>query len=659
MGTRAKVRKAIDFQTMDCLRCGAKRVLGQPCAECQLKPPAGEVNASVVQRRTAVTRVRESLADESVVVKPDELGLPTYEDLGEYLEGFSGALSGLIAAPLSNESVARMVEVERQLQGIKRRCSGHSRLRPFIAQHEAVAQIVAHFSELWATYAQALQAPALDEAQHLASQGQKLIDAAAEEVRNYTSLVESTRAFEDQTIPDILERSLNALAISYPGLDLLGLDRLGAQEAQRVTGVPAQPGHGAQFLILDAVGSVHFDPERLRRLFRETARLCKENALLADVASHPGALEGLATSQRLVYEALEVFESALSRVKDERALMRRIIKFYGEIYEDVASPILAWYNLVAGIKAKSYAKLIQHDATELARSLTRQDRTAFLLEDDGAFLRNASQHGNSFTMEGAYITFRLRSYQQIMRREEVIDRIFSFVESILAMNWSLTNALALLGIEVPVTEDDASYMNLTPFRLARLWLESRGTKVVEARESSSSWELTLSMDSDDVFAWALAFAQHVPEGISNVSVRVPGAVYPLVVPLAAFENFEDAQEAAKTPVDYVIALLEFRAKCTVDGSSILTTEDLQYAVGAIGLLLLKKDDLSLIPSLRKVHKMTISHSVPEVTSVVKRVFELTRAPSGSSDRQLETTLNTWIEGSAPPRPAGEAVTVLK
>ncbi|UEJ83546.1 hypothetical protein Bra3105_04325 [Brachybacterium halotolerans subsp. kimchii] len=430
------------------------------------------MNAFVVQRRTATRRVQEGLADQSVVTEQDEAGLPTCEELGNYLDNFADALSGLIADSASSESVARMVEAERLLQGMERRCSNHPRLRPSIAQHEVVAKVIEHFLELWPTYSRALQAPALDEAQRLASQGQNLIDAATEELGKYYTLLESVRAYEDHSIPNLFERSLNALASSYPGLDLLDLDRLGAQEAARLTGVLAQPGQGAQFLILDALGSVHFDPKRFHHVLGEASRLCQESSQISEVASQSGALEGLATSSRLVYEALEGFEAALSRVKDEQALMRRIIKFYGEIYEDVASPILAWYNLVAGIKSQPYTKLIQDDATALARSLTRQGQTAFLLQDDGAFLRNASQHGNSFIFEGDHVIFQLRSYQETISRAGVIDRIFSFVESVLAMNWSLMNDLARLGIEVPLKEDDASYMNLTAFRLATLWLES-------------------------------------------------------------------------------------------------------------------------------------------------------------------------------------------
>lgn len=642
---------------MECSRCGADRILGQPCTECHLKPRFGEVNAFVVNRRTAVARVQESL-DEAQVTDSKALELPTEEELGEYLHDFSEALGGLSFAPVSTDSVAKMVAVERLLQDMARRCADHPRLRPSIVQHKTIAHIIDLFSELWPTYSQALQAAAPDEAQRLANQGQKKIDAASSRLEDYHSLVESTRAYEDLSNPDLLERSLHALSISHPGLDLLGLDQLGAQRSEQLIGVSAQPGLGVQFLLLNAVSSVHFDPDRFQHLLRETSRLCEDEVQVTHVASQPDALDGLATSSRLMYEALEAFESALMRVKDDQAVMRRIIKFYGEFYEEVASPVFAWYNLIAGIKAQPYAKLIQKDATELARSLARQEQTAFLLEDDGAFLRHASHHGNSFTVEQELIVFRLRSYDEAKSRDEIINLIMSFMESVFAMSWSLTNALARLNIEVPMSEEDLSYMNMGPFQLTRRWFQSKAI-LVNAEERPRSWEFTLSMESDDILNLAVALAQNTPEDISEVSVRVPGAGTVLNVPSEAFDQYVAAKKTAEVSVDHLVALIELRAKCTTSGNPILTLEDLQYAAGCIGLLVLKKADFSLLPSLRKIHKLSIAHSARVVTNTAKRVFALTRTLDKAADPRLETTLNSWTNGPAPVLPTFEAVTVHK
>ncbi|MGP9684027.1 hypothetical protein [Brachybacterium sp. AOP3-A1-3] len=504
-----------------------------------------------------------------------------------------------------------------------------------------------------------MQAPDLGQAQRLADQGQSQIDAASEVVAKHARMVEATRAYEDAATPDLLERSINALTLSFPGLDLRSLDRLGAREAERLIGIPAEVGLGAHFLILDSVSSAHFDPERFHTLLRETSRLCSDDSRLSVVASQSSALEGLATSSRLVYEAWEVFESTLLRIRDDDTLMRRTIKFYGDFYEDVAGAFLAWYNLVAGIKEKPYAKLIQLDTTELARSLSRQERTAFLLQDDGASLRNASQHGNSFTLDGDEVIFKLRSYDGTLSRAEVIDRIFSFVESILAMSWSLRNALARLDIEVPLKANDAAYMNLTPFRLATLWLESDSSNLVDAKETATTWEFTMAIDQREVAPMALTFAQKLPEDVAAVSVRTPSSHTSLIVPFAAYERFHAAHDAALEPVHQVMALVVFRSECMVNGKAIVTPSDLMYTVATIGLPLLQKDDLSLIPLLRRVYSLTISYSVPDITRVVKGVFEVTRAPGAVRRLKLEATLTDWMNGPAPTFPAFQAVTVSK
>lgn len=117
MGSQKNRQKAIGFQIVDCSRCGADRVLGQPCAECKMKPRSGEVNSLVVQRRTAVARVQEALLDQSVIADQAGPGIPTYEELNTYLDDFVDALGRLISDPISSDSIARMVEVQRHLRG--------------------------------------------------------------------------------------------------------------------------------------------------------------------------------------------------------------------------------------------------------------------------------------------------------------------------------------------------------------------------------------------------------------------------------------------------------------------------------------------------------------------------------------------------------------
>lgn len=58
------------------------------------------------------------------------------------------------------------------------------------------------------------------------------------------------------------------------------------------------------------------------------------------------------------------------RESDSETLLRRTIKFFGEVYEDVGGPLCAWYNLLGNLKQQPYLKLIQqNDVTKLAQNL--------------------------------------------------------------------------------------------------------------------------------------------------------------------------------------------------------------------------------------------------------------------------------------------------
>ncbi|SDQ67677.1 hypothetical protein SAMN04489742_2088 [Arthrobacter crystallopoietes] len=559
----------------------------------------------------------------------------------------------------SAEAIAQIVHSERSLERLRAKCIEHPRLRPEIAKHRAITRCVLTLTKLWPTYAEALQAPTLDEAIKLSDNGQKIIDAASEEIGSYEDLVESTRAYEDLSVSDFLDRALKALSISHPNLSLLDLAEVGAAEASSITDVPTDGGHGAQFLALNAAASVHLDANRFNSLLRETAQFCLNSPRLEKVAAERRALDGLAESARLLWESLTSFEAILLRENDEQALMRRTIKFYGEIYEDVAGPLFAWYNLLAGIKNQPYEKLIQADAAALARNLVHNSQTSSFLEDVGANLRNAAQHGNSFFLDGQRVTFNLRSYQEELTYAEVLDQFFSLLESTSAMSWSLSNSLTQAGFPLPTKEADAAYMNLSPFRLAVLWLRDRGTNVLDACETSESWSFTIDGDRNEVLELALTFMKTAPEALSEVTVRTLTLEAPLKIPFSAYGQFLTVRDDS-VPSATVLAMLELWNACTMDGKPLLSTSDLKFATAVVGMFVLLKRDNSLIPHLRRTLELASSAGQPEVIDVIKQVYSQIRIPEEAKTRRLATKLNAWREESAAPTmPQSGAVTVYR
>lgn len=489
--------------------------------------------------------------------------------------------------------------------------------------------------------------------------GKKLINDTLTTISSYDDLGDSTRAYEDLSIPDFIDRALNALSISHPDISLMDLGRLGAREAAAATRVDTDEGHGVQFLLLNTMASVHLDPRRFNAVLAKSAQLCMAAPELDAIAKDAEAMEGLARSTRMLYESLTSFEAILLREDDEQALMRRIIKFYGEIYEDVAGPVFAWYNLLAGIKSQTYAKLVQSDVADLARGLLRNSETSSFLEQVGANLRNAAQHGNSFSLQGDTVIFRLRSYQDTVSRSKIIDEVFSLLESLSALSWSLSNALTQSGSPVPLSDSDATYMRLTPFRLANLWLRDRGTNVLTSEETQTSWKFTLDADLEDVFELALALALGVPEPISKVGVRSCLNETTLIVPFSAYNRLAKLQLRESDPKDHLVAMLHLRNECRVKEQSLLSGSDLKFATGCLGLFLLNGDNYA-IPYLRQVLTLATSSRQPDVASLIKEVFVEWRRQDAQTIRRLGIILNSWRDQSpAPTMPHSRDVVVVK
>ena len=640
--------KVISFLTLPCLRCQARRVLGQPCDECGCKAPAGEVNSRVVERRAAVERVENHLRSWRVGTKPNSSYIPDDERVAALIQDFIKALSQIISDPLSPDAAFQMAEVQKSIITTQRDCGARRLLRPAVTLQRAITRSLTFVSMLWPTYAQALAAPNLYQAQNFGEKGQRLIDEALAALNEYESLVAAAEAYEDLSISDFLDRALAAAAVSHPGLSLLDLGRVGRREASELIKAESDEAHGAQYLLLSTIASVHLDPNRFSAVIAESAKFCLTAQNLGTVAQEEGALDGLSTITRMLYESLTSFEAILARESDSDALLRRIIKFYGEVYEDVGGQLFAWYNLLANIKQQPYLKLIQqNDATKLARNLVDCPQTRSFLEDAGSHLRNAAQHGSSFSLSEEGVTFRLRSHQEQWTRAQVVDAVFSLLESLSALLWSLSNALTQRGHPIPISQEDAAYMRMMPFRLVTLWLKDRGTAVVSANETERSWRFIIETQPDDVFALALTLARGAPDNISRVGIRSDSSDTDLIVPCAAYELFAQWPADDATPQEHLVAILELRNHCLKGKESLLTVGNLRHGVGCLGLFLISGDQ-SVIRFMRRLQRMAEEHGWTAEATAAAGCIALWRNPDAQKRRKMAATLTSWVNLYSPP-----------
>lgn len=654
----SRPKSQLRFQTMPCARCKADRVIGTPCSECGAKGRTGEVNADVVTRRTSVRNVNAARASQlGLTGGPASDGLPSHHEIADFLTEFIHALTQILHSNGSVPSVGAMVGALARLDDMRERCARVPPLRPHLSKQRFMLSVIDILDGLWPVYAEALSTPTTETARMMIKRGQELIDNAGINITNYSKLEGAVKAYEDLSIPSLFERALQALSLSYPEIPLVNIGQRGAAEASATLGVPVDSGHGVQYLVLKSIASVHFDEHHFAKLLDDGAVACEHSPYLREISKSPMARASLAQSSRLLFESLTSFEAILQKEEDKEALMRRLIKFYGEVYEDVGGPLFAWYNLLTGLKSQPYEKLISHDATALATNLSKAAAAEAMAAGAVTYLRNAAQHGSSFILQGDSVEFRLRSYRETKTSAEVIDDIFAFFEVLSAMSFSLSNALTNIGQPITTSENDATYMGFSAFRLAKLFLEQKGTTLLSAAETKDAWHFGID-DAVDVFQLGIVLALGAPPGLSSVTVSVTNSSEPLVVPLDEYKRFAKLSEQATTPKDHLLGILNLRQRCTRKGKSLLTAGDLNFAAASLGLhLLLDKPDAAT--HLRQVMKLAELLGQQDLVDLLRMVFSQFRNPEASAKRRLSSRLNDLLnKSSAPEIPETTSVRVV-
>lgn len=652
--------KTISFQTVRCVGCGAMRFSAHFCDECGRKCRSGEVDPHLVDRRMLISRINSS-AVFTLLPPPveNDYEILSHAHISKMLQSFALILKGLLKDPKSTRASNEMVSWLQSLEILTNRHSSLPAQRPNIALHRSISEALGLLGQLWPQYSKALGASTPAQVSHHAEQGQEIINRAEKSLEAFENLVNATAAYEDTSISDQSERLLTAVTKSHPNLSLVEIGQYGRYLAEKETAVPVDESHGSQFVILDTIASVHMDPARFLDVLARSAHYCISSTRLDKIAREDGALDGIANSFRLLYESVAAFESTLTNEYDWKSLARRTIKFYGEIYEDVAGPVFAWYNLLAEMKNQPYKKLVKTDVTVLAKNLIQNSTTSLYLQDSGANLRNAAQHGSSFSFEDDYIKFELRSFNEKVPVTEVINDIFSFFESLMAMSWSLSNALSQSGYEIPLSDEDASYMRISTFHMLKFYLKHQGSQIESAEEIGSVWSFVLGSGQEHVFELSLAVALGAPEWIDKIMIRTNAEKPILVVPLSSYKRIAAQTEQNVPPLDRMMAVLELMNASLIENVNLIDQHGFNYAIGCLGVALLVHDDKSSILHIRRVRELAARQNNDEILSITDEIFRLYRKPDYLRSLRLKELLISWVEIYDPPSmPRASNIVVL-
>jgi hypothetical protein len=632
-------RSQMAFQKMPCTRCGSERILGAPCDDCGMEAPRNEVNARVVRRRTAVGLVDQELARRRVELSGAEA--VQSEQLLAAVKSFASCVMAFIDDDGATESRSQMTDAVALVEKLRFRHDAVTHLRPDLARTRAISKTLRRLSELWPAYKLVLASSTIREAQRLGEDAQSLLDSVGGALDALAERMDAVAFYvNDPSIP-LFERALTMLQGGRERLSLTAIGKAGAEQVRTELGLTASEPLGAQYLATTIVAEVYLDIERFQTVAREATIFCSDSSKLSVLAATPGAIDALIEGKRALIEAFTAFEVIIHHEQSEDALIRRLIKFHAEVYEGAGLSLFVWYLHLGELKTRAFDKMLEDNATDHAITLAQSPFASWFVGSD-PYLRHAGQHGSSTFIANGQVTFKLRSFKETVTVAELVDGVYTFLESLFATTWALENALDQTGVDLQIYDNDAAYLGVSKLHVATVVLETLGESVHRAEQVGNSWEIDLG-DGNDLFATAISLAKMAGNKISKVSIQRIGSKDRLLsVSLNAVTTALNATEQRRDPRDSLINLLRFRSEFLLDGSPVVTRADFLYTVGTLGLFMLVNDDQTMIPYLRSVKKLAITMNEPEVTDLIDDVFRRSRIHDGASRRELATRLNGHV-----------------
>lgn len=622
----ARMDERLRFTTIACDRCGSVRVLENACGDCGRRPRKGEVNAPVVRRRERMRKIESEIARRT----GEQFGFdPSTADttLVDLMNAFVRALSGVLASGADSDAASDLVDTVLGLRSITADLKAASALRPS-ARPRAYLAVASELQQLWPTYLLALTTSDVAAAERLAAAGQNILDGVARHLNDLATDLKGVELLADlRREPELARRIFDALRLKHPGMDFDALMEQGRIGYRVASGQEQEVARGSavDFLTVQLVANAYLDPSALALKLRELASAPIRLSRLRTIASMTDAIDDFGVARRDLFEALTQFAQIADRATDVAVLIRRLAKTVGELYE-AALPFFAWFKLLLGSSENvdAYERTVVRDSTELATQLSRTLPATF--RDFPTFLRNAGHHGRAFHVDAdaGTVTIRLRSHSESMTVAEYVDRAYALLESLLAVQWTISNWLERSTIAVPMPSGAADTMGLTQQSLAALWLaEVRGTHVDQSTLVDGRWIIAGDLDSGEVFHVAIAVAQHADQRCQVVEVRGSGATNaPLSLSLHDYERFAAASRndgGAST-----LGLLELRHRTTSpEGECLLMASDAEFSVVTMAFAVLN-GELDQVSNLRRARQLATSHGHTDLAALATRALSTIR-----------------------------------
>jgi len=441
-----------------------------------------------------------------------------------------------------------------------------------------------------------------------------------------------------------------ALREQFPEVSVAEMPARGALQAEEDLGIPVGPSSGLSFLLLKSIAETLLDPVKYQEKIRLASSAVTDDSRIKSVAAMEGALSALSEAHRIMVEAAVAYNAVLAVEEDERAIARRTGRFAHEIYE-AATPVFAWYRLIAGSQGdrNAFNQMSSKDATALAGDL-QNGSLAPVFQDAAKYLRHAPVHGRAldYRTETGEFVVSLKSHSEVIAAETFLDRILALLETVLASTWSLENAIELANIEVSFNDADALYLGFTPLVLTAISLPAVSDMIVkDYGKLGDGWFFHVESDSDLLLP-ALVAAENAVGVVDWVELFARDEPT-LTVRLADSKAWTKASGHEMTT-----NFLVFKSTADRAGTSVLERTDVQYGLAGLGAALLR-GDIQTVPHLRRLRTLSRERGWLKEVQLADEIMAVLR---NSASPTLGIRLADLIRDLPIPRmPAARAVRV--
>lgn len=609
------------------------------------------MNPPVVRRRQAMRAIEELIASRTADQSDVDLANADQE-LRRLVEAQIVALTDVFDSK-GQPAAERLADAELGLRALEAQLREAAAVRPS-ARPRAYLSVARELRRLWPLYLAAACTSDIGQAERLAAQAQVTLDGTT---RHLNDLAIDLRAVEHladvRRQPDLVTRIFEATRIRYPGRDLAELNALGQQQFRTVSGREAASGSSVDFVTIQLVAAAYLDPHAMDDKLRELATQPISGDRVRQVAEFPDAIADLGVCRRDLFEALTQFDKIASSESDPAIIARRLAKTVGELYE-AAVPLYAWCRLLANDvqQPDAYQRIVAKDATELTRQLAATLPATF--QDLPGFLRNAGHHGRAFDVHAdtGTVEIRLRSHTETMTASAYVNLAYAMLESLLALQWSISNWLEHAGIAVPMPHGAAEAMGLSQPALAAFWFREAKGIAVESTLEDGRWTISGGIAEHDILTAAIAMAQLADARCHVVEVRMTDSTAePISIALDDYQAFTAA--AGGTGAQNALGLLELRHRFTRGGKCLLTTNDIEFSIVAIGFAVVS-GAMEQVTSLRRARQLALSHGEPDLAALATRALATIRNGDDFALKlDFASRTRSFVQPDFPEAPAAE------